>query len=218
MSSQGNSSGKAAEFWDFGIRLDEAWFHLASREDQDRFRNSDQAGRSPNSVEIGLRIDLQARLESGELIAAGIEAGPAAHNGPIMIGKHFFSESAKIDWDTGALFSLGISFLSLRIGGNSSWPEIADCVDHAKPIDFEPVGETEIATAGAIGRPNVYNLLVPIINELQASNELSGKSVKQIHGLIRKYAKIKYPDKFISEDSPDRKTIKKALTALGKRG
>lgn len=217
MSSQGNSSGKAAELWDIGIRLDEAWFHLASRENQDRFRNSAQSRRSPNSVEIGLRIDLQARLASGELIAAGIEAGPAAHNGPIMIGKHFFSESAKIDWDTGTLSSLGISFLSLRIGRPPNWSEIADCVEPLKGFEIESAGDAEIAIASAIGRPTVYKLLVPIIRELQASNELSGKSQKQIHGLIRKCAKVRYPDKFISEISPDRKTIKKALAALGER-
>ena len=217
MSSQGNSSGKAAELWASAIRLDEAWFHLASGENKDRFRSSDQLGRRPNSIEISLRIDLQARLESGELIAAGIEAGAAAHNGPIVIGRHFFSESAKIDWDTGALSSLGISFLSLRIGKNPHWSEIAGCVDEDKGRDIKPVGDTAVAIANAIGRPAVYNLLVPIIRELQASNELSGKSVKQIYSLVRSCAKIKYPHKFVPEDSPDRKTIKKALAALGER-
>lgn len=215
MSSQGNSSGKAAELWDSGVRLDEAWFHLASGENTDRFRSSDQLGRRPNSIEIGLRIDLQARLESGELIAVGIEAGAAAHNGPIMIGRHFFSESAKIDWDTGALSSHGITFLGLRIVRNPNWSEIADCVGQETSLDIEPVGDTEIVIGSTIGRPTVYNLLVPIIRDLQASNELSGKSVKQAHSIIRNRAKEKYPDKFIPEDSPDRKTIKKALAALG---
>lgn len=213
MSSQGNSSGKATEFWDSGISLQEAWFHLASRENQDRFRESKPSRLAPNSVEISLRIELQARLESGELIAAGIESGPAAHNGPIMVGKHFFSNSAKIDWDAGALSSHGITFLSLRIGRNPNWSEIADCVDQETSLDIEPVGDTE----STIGRPTVYNLLVPIIRDLQASNELSGKSVKQVHSVIRNRAKEIYPDKFIPEDSPDRKTIKKALAALVER-
>jgi hypothetical protein len=217
LKSQGNISVNAAEIWDLGVKLSEAWFHLADKENQDRYRRSEQLSRSPNGIEIGMRMELQARLESGELIAAGVEAGPRAHSGPMVIGRHFFHD-ANVDWDTGELVSLGVHFLGLRVMRNPNWRD--NCQEGIEPA-VAVSRSKEIPTIeqrNPIGRPSVLSEVQETIRELYALTSFERFSSKQIENAVRAAAKIKYPNLFSGANAPARKTINRALEAEGLKG
>lgn len=219
MKNKVNSALQAMENWEEGIDLSDAWFHLASPENQNRFRLSDQITRSPNGVEISLRIDLHARIESGELQAFGIESGQHAHSGPKPIGRHFFHKYAAIDWGNSSLKSHDISFFSVRVIRKIYWDfgerdYSGNNLDDSKKISYSPEPKVELSLK-KIGRPSSITMIRHVIHKLNETNIWEGKLAKEVESNIRFACKERYPRFFSAPGSPSRRTINRALKAEG---
>lgn len=207
-------SADVDEIWDRGVRLPDAWFHLADEGDQERFRQSNQTGRIRNSVEIGLRSDLHARLESGELHAVGVEAGSAAHDGPRLIGRHFFSQDAQIDWSSGEVNSLGIHFLDVRVGGNPDWKDdVCELsISEQSPASLHHEGAP---ASKRLGRPSITGKIREIVLELNQAGQFEKMTWKQVEVLVQRECQTRYPLNFPKDTTPTRRSINIALREEG---
>ncbi len=84
--------------WRNGVHLGASWWVFGDKRNQKLFRERQREGQGFHlGIQHTLEVDLEARLEDGQLQAYGIEEGSDA--GPIRIAEYYFSKTAKIDYN-----------------------------------------------------------------------------------------------------------------------
>jgi hypothetical protein len=151
----------ASANWKEADLLRDAWFQYGPLELKERYRDS---GRNPHlskSLELDMKLSVRGSIEDGEILAFGVQIFPELKTEAEEIPAIFFqSRDARLDWESGRIFSFGREFHDVRIC-LSSQPE-------TPPEKRTATVATKSRRGG--GRPSQYSKIREVLQELFADH------------------------------------------------